>query len=587
MNASGTFTLGKDGFTGRPINISAKELLSHGMIVGGTGRGKSKFLELAARQFMDSETPLLVLDPHGDTVRALLEYVTYRRFDNRLIYIDPNQAVDEAVFPLNFLQRSSDDISTHASHIMRAIAKVFGEEESQTKPRLERRERATLMALIEASLSMAEMLHFLSISDPTYRQHVLHSVRDPYVRTEWAEYDSIPKRAEREQLLESCLNRAAKIILNEPVRRCLGAPTCSLDWDEIIRGKKIVLVNLQASRVSQECMQLMGILIVDHLVRYGLRATTPLSRPLYVLCDELDELSSPDLSRALQALRKRRIFIWGCIQHLEQLRSHESTAKLYHAFMSCADIKLAFHTTYEDAKVLVHELFAGEFRGDIVKHEIYRTDRVPRESVRRVLTTTEHQSDTNSVTDGSGSSFSTNNMHTDLSTHAAGMTETLGPDGSITSRGANELSSHGASSAHGSSEGSSSQHTEGSAQTLARGSSISHVPFYEFIERQELSSRTYYSIEELVEKYISFLQCQPERHAQVKIRDQKGAPVVLSFVDSAGVRAKHVSSLVQRNNTQYALLPPDIDRLLEQRLLLPGPTESDSQEPTGEETRWE
>ncbi|MEW5701570.1 MAG: DUF87 domain-containing protein [Candidatus Zixiibacteriota bacterium] len=577
------FKLGKHALKGSAFTVKGDELQTHAMIVGGTGRGKSKFLELAARNFIESETPIVVLDPHGDTVKNILQHATERHLDNRVVCIDPNQAVDEAVYPLNFLQRTSDDIATHASHIMRAIAKVFGEEDSQSKPRLERRERATLMALIEASYSMAEMLHFLSISDPRFRQHVLKRVTDPYVLSEWSEYDSISRRAEREQLLESCLNRAAKIILNEPVRRCLGAPSCNLDWEDVVRNKKIVLVNLQPTKVSRECMQLMGILILDHLVRFGTRSTRPLSSPLYVLCDELDELASPDLSYALQALRKRRIFVWGCIQYLEQLRTHDTTSKLYHSFMANADLKVVFHTTYEDAQLLVHELFAGEFRGDIVKDEIKRTTPIPVESVRKVFGTTEHESATQSSADTTGSAVSSNTVDVDMRSHAHGTNEILSPDGTIVSRGGSDIETRGTSTARGSSDVSSSQHMEGSAHTVSRGSSVSEVPFYEYLLRQELTSRTFYTIEELTEQFIAFLQCQPERHVQIKLKDRKGAPVVLSFVHPTRIREKHVLKLIHRSNERVALPPPKVDAILHERLKLPEAVEAIEDETP----RWE
>jgi hypothetical protein len=128
------FIIGHNALSGRPVNLSPSEMRVHGLFVGGTRRGKSKLLEGASRYMLASGIPHVVLDPAGDTVRDIMKHSTYRRLESRVVYIDVNQAVDTSVFPLNFLQPMGLDAATHASHVMKAIAKVFREEHSETNP---------------------------------------------------------------------------------------------------------------------------------------------------------------------------------------------------------------------------------------------------------------------------------------------------------------------------------------------------------------------------------------------------------------------------------------------------------------------
>lgn len=580
------FLIGHNALNGRPVYLKPNDMKAHGLFVGGTRRGKSKVLENTSLYLLRSKLPHIVLDPAGDTVRDIMSHATYYRLDNRIIYIDVNQALNTAVFPLNFLEPMGLDSATHASHIMKAIAKVFREENAETKPRLERRERAALMALIEAGFTLAEMMEFLSINDNRFRKHVLKKVKDRYVLNEWSEYDSISRRADKETLLESVLNRAAKIILNEPVRRCLGAPTCGLDWPDVIRSGKTVLVNLQPKVVSRECMQLIGTLIIDHLVRYGIQQDKPRTNPFFLLCDELDELATPDLGYAMQALAKRNIFVWGFIQYLEQLRDRQDSSRLYYSMMANCDLKVAFHTSYEDAKLLVRELFAGAFRGDVVKHEIEHTIQIPVETIRTVLTKTESALETDSESHSTGSSASSavldstsrGTAHTDLHSIGTGIDEPL--------YGTTESMIAGDSSGTINGSASSVGDAVGKASTRGKSVSESAIPFYKYLERQELSSKAYFSVDELVEKYIAFIQCQPQRHAQLKLGDRKTIPLLTAFIDTPHVRKKDIAVLIERSNKVYCLSPSEIKKIIEGRQrIVPNDKSSDDYEDDND--RWQ
>jgi hypothetical protein len=576
MPVAPLFNIGVHSVNGHELFLKLDDMKAHALFVGGTRRGKSKFLEHTSRFFLRSKIPHLVLDPAGDTVRDIMAHAVNERLGGRIIYIDLNRAVEDAVFPLNFLQRTSLDTSTHASRVMKAIAKVFREEDAETKPRLERRERATLMALIEAGYTLADMLHFLSVSDNSFRKKVLSGVKDTFVLSEWAEYDAIQRRADREMLLESCLNRAAKIILNEPVRRCLSAPTFGIDWNRVVREGKTILVNLQPRLVSRECMQLVGILLIDHLVNHAVQLQKPMRRPFFVLCDELDELASPDFALSMQALAKRNVYVWGFIQYLEQLKEDKKSSRLYHSAMANCDLKIAFHTSYEDAKLLVRELFAGMFRGDIVKHEISHTLLIPKESVRRVLTRTEMESQTESSSRSTGTSSSQVSMDSTSDGVANGSAVSF-DHGMIYGRNTFISSSfQGSSTGAAFGDSTSEQETTGQASTKAKGSSESEIPFYEYVERQELSSRAYYTIEELVEKYIAYIQCQPKRHAQAKLRDNQAVPIITPFIETPRVRSRDIERIIIRSNKLHTLTPQDIDQISMKRLrVLPEPDVSD------------
>lgn len=566
--------IGQDRVTGRSIVLRPDELLAHAIVAGGTGRGKSQLANLIGRYCLDTGLPVLFLDPHGDSYRDMVAYATARRLHRRVITIDSNEAADCTVFPLNFLAPNGLDSATHAAMIMKALAKVFREQDAETKPRLERRERATLIALIEAGLTLAEMLDFLSVSDARFRQSVLTRIQNPYVRHEWAEFDRLAKRSDKENLLESVLNRAAKVILNDPVRRVIGATTCNLDWEGIRQQRLTVLVNLQPVKVSRECQQLIGTMILDHLTNYAMH-TTKRENPLLVLADEMDELASPDFASMFQALRKRKVFCWSFFQFLDQLRSRDDTNRLYAAAMSCCDIKIGFHSSYEDSALLARELFPGTFRGDVVKDELQRTLLLPRESRRVIVGTSESESEATSESDSEGSFEGSGIGFGSVDAVSDGFGQSYGgATGDVLQSSELSSMSAAAASSASSTSGSTTAHTTTHSRAHGRSRSQTVVPFYEYERAKELASRTFYSVEEELEKRIASIQQQARREAILKLGDHPPVAILTTYVEPVRVRPVDVERTLRFIAEQHTLPVAQVDTLIaERRVLFTPPVE--------------
>ena len=561
------FTLGRNTLNGRPYTIDFDDMFLHWLIVGGTGRGKSKMLELRVRYHLDNNHGLLLLDPHGTLYEDVLGYVSAAGYRNRVVLINPNDS--EHSVGLNFLASRGQDVSAHASQVMKAIAKVFGEEAGDVKPRLERWQRNLIMSLIEANLTLADMLDFLSVSSPLYRESVLDSVRNNYVKREWQGFDAIGKRSDKENLIEAPLNRAAKMILSDPIRRIIGQQESTVDIAEAIERGLIILVNLAPLRVSRECQQILGILLVDLITNYAFQRTKRQARkPFFVITDEAAELTSNDLPYSLQALRKFGIYFTLCYQTLTQIKRIPG---YYENVMTNCDVKVAFKSSRQDSEELVGELFAGDITGDEVKDEIYHTLLIPEESEREVSSSGTSRSTTTGKARSSGASDGYGSGSGSASSVSSGSADSIMssnglfsvPD--VHSMSTSESSGEVSSGYDMSFSGSSSSYSESEGETDAESHSTSIVPFYEYLREQELSSRQFYSVDEIREKYISWVMCQPRRHAQVKLLDDKVVPVFIAFVDEVKTRERDRQKVVDRSNERYALPAAVVDRLIEDR----------------------
>ena len=562
------FKIGNSTLNNRPVYFTEDDLKAHKMVTGGTGRGKSKLIEVFVRQHLRRNEGALILDPHGFLYEDILSYASAFGYRNKLITIDPNET--EYAVGLNFLDNPWLDDAALASQVMKAIAKVFGQSEGDVLPRLERWQRNLLMSLIAARLTLADMLDFLSTSNPLYRQAALSHVQNPYVKNEWLGFDALKKRTDMENLIEAPLNRAAKMIMSDPIRRIIGQDQSTVNISKAIEKGKVILVNLAPKRVSRECQQILGILLIDQVVNYAFQRSkrNAKKRPFYVIVDEAAELTSNDLPYALQALRKYGIFFTLCFQTLAQTKKIPG---YYENLMSNTDIKVAFKSSRADAEELIGELFAGRITGRIVKDELYRTLLIPQESMREVISEAAMESESEGISESSGDSFSNGYGSGSGYSFNRGLSETMVPDSDLF--GGDNVVSHNDSFSFGmtDSEFSSSSsgyfNSQSKTKSSSKGRSISRsvVPFYEYLHQQELANRQYYTIEEIKEKYIAWVMCQPMRHAQIRIGDNKTIPILTALVEDVRAREKDRRKLIERSNQQYAIPAKEVDKLIEDR----------------------
>jgi DNA helicase HerA-like ATPase len=143
--------IGYNALNGKPIRLKEDDRGMHMHILGTTGAGKSKAMEFMIRRDIDRGNGLCLIDPHGSLYQAILEYVVLKDMGDRVILINPNDA--KWSVGLNHLEYDPNlrSYTSHASVVMNGISKVFGGEDTESKPRLQRWERNSLIPLIKKS----------------------------------------------------------------------------------------------------------------------------------------------------------------------------------------------------------------------------------------------------------------------------------------------------------------------------------------------------------------------------------------------------------------------------------------------------
>ena len=380
-------------------------------------------------------------------------------------------------------------------------------------PRLQRWGRNALIPLIEKRLTVVELSQFVDPESSSIRRLILQQVENYEVIDEWKRFDQVPRR-DRESYVEAVYNRANKFCASNNIRRIFGQEKSTIDFRKAMDEGKIILCNLASNKLSREEQDMLGVVICDKIVQAAKsRVDIPerRRRPFFFFLDEFGQYASEDIAIALQELRKFKVSFVLAHQELQQLE--EDSRKLYSAVISEPQLKIAFRISRKDAEIMVGEFFTGKIRGDKEKRRIEQTKFWPKESTR--------------VVEGDSDSWSEVESETKT--------------------------------------GSSLDITRGESSIYAGGHTRSVVPFYEQIPFMEVSNINDYSIEEITEKFIAWLMNQPDRHAQMKVKQNPPIPIITPYVEQFQVRETDIMALKEKVYSRYALPAKEVDRMIEDR----------------------
>ncbi len=98
-----------------PIQIKSPDRRHHTYLLGQTGTGKSTLVKSMVIQDMRNGAGVGVIDPHGQLVEDLLQYIPKHRA-NKVIYFNP--ADDDHVLgfnPLELKPNQNKEVVTHIS----------------------------------------------------------------------------------------------------------------------------------------------------------------------------------------------------------------------------------------------------------------------------------------------------------------------------------------------------------------------------------------------------------------------------------------------------------------------------------------
>jgi hypothetical protein len=231
----------------------------HLYIIGKSGVGKSKLQELMVRQDVAYGYGVCVIDPHGEFIDDILEFIPKDRIEDVCI-IDPGD-ID---FPVAFNPLSNIDVSFKhqlTQGLIEVLHKQFG---SNWTPRLEHVFRFTTLALLDYPYAtMRGMINMLT--DRNYRQKVVEYIQDDMVKRFWAiEFADWSEKFDTDAIIP-LVNKLGQFLSDPMLRYIFGQKENKVDLEKLMNDQKIILINLSKGKIGEENASFFGAMFITKI----------------------------------------------------------------------------------------------------------------------------------------------------------------------------------------------------------------------------------------------------------------------------------------------------------------------------------
>ena len=311
--------LGKTDYRGETLQFGIKkeDKFRHMYIIGKTGTGKSTFISNLIASDMRTGNGLCLLDPHGELVDTVLEYIPKNRINDVILF-----DVADSDFPIGFnlLQADTEEEKNLvASGVVSTFYKLF---ENSWGPRLEYILRNIVLALVD--YPNATLMHILRIlTDKLFREEVVSNIKDPVVLKFWKwEFEKWNDK-QREEAVGPITNKVGQFLSSKLVRNIFGQPRTKLNLRKAMDEGKIILVNLSKGRIGEDNANMIGSLLVTKFQIDAMsRADIPahLRRDFYLYIDEFQNFATKSFATILSEARKYKLSLIVANQYTSQLQ---------------------------------------------------------------------------------------------------------------------------------------------------------------------------------------------------------------------------------------------------------------------------
>ncbi len=347
------------------FGISTRDRGKHIYVMGKTGAGKSTLIANMAIDDIRKDRGIGIIDPHGDLCETVLDYIPKRRL-NDVVYLEPFDT--ERPFSLNVLEIHENQ---HKHLIASGIVSIFSKLYANSwGPRLEYVLRNVVLTLLEIpGATLADVLPLLAHEG--YRAKIIPRIQDQVIRDFWIkEFNEMPPKMKAE-VVSPIQNKVGQFVSTKMIRNIIGYPQSSVKLDEIMDGKKILLLNLSQGKLGEDNAALLGAMIITQIQLAAMRRAFLKEEdrvPFFLYVDEFQNFATSSFLKILSEARKYRLSLTLANQYIDQLEED-----IQRAIFGNVGTLMTFFVGARDAEVLSKE-FAGLYtNNDLVslgKHEI-------------------------------------------------------------------------------------------------------------------------------------------------------------------------------------------------------------------------
>lgn len=352
--------LGNNVYRGelKKVFFQKKDRSRHHYIIGKSGSGKSALLSFMARQDVQNGEGICVIDPHGDLVEDILNYIPKERAKDVIIF-DPSDT--ERPMGLNMLEaKNSAEMDLASSQATEIFIKLFGDE--IFGPRIQHYFRNACLTLMEDMEEGATLIDVPRIfTDDAFLKYKVKKIKNPVVKSFWEhEYANTGDR-ERQEMIPYFSAKFGPFITNSIMRNTIGQKSSSFNFRKIMDEGKILLVRLSKGKIGDLNTQLLGLVMVAQIQMAAMsRADMPEEKrkDFFLYVDEFQNFATDSFCSILSEARKYRLNLIMAHQYIGQLtvsKFGSTSTQIRDAVFGNVGTLCSFKVGAEDAEYLAKE----------------------------------------------------------------------------------------------------------------------------------------------------------------------------------------------------------------------------------------
>lgn len=298
------------------FGIKRNDRKRHVYIIGKTGMGKSKLIELLVISDVYQGAGFCLIDPHGDLAIDALRFIPKERMQD-VIYFNPA----DAEFPMGFNPLQCSD-PNYKHQIVAGFIHIFKKLFSfNWTNRLEHMLRFTILALLDYENSTVIDIVKL-LSDTTFRQKVIAKIKDPVVKNFWTHEFAAWNQQFASEAITPLINHVGEFVSNHLVRNVIGQKESAFNIADVMNTGKILIINLAKGRLGDDNAALLGSMIINKIHEATMaRSSIPEKerRDFYLYVDEFQSFATDTFTEILSEARKFNLAVTVAHQYIDQL----------------------------------------------------------------------------------------------------------------------------------------------------------------------------------------------------------------------------------------------------------------------------
>ncbi|HET8671874.1 MAG TPA: type IV secretion system DNA-binding domain-containing protein [Candidatus Saccharimonadales bacterium] len=307
-----------------PIGLTDSERERHLYIIGGTGNGKTTMLFYSILQDIRAGNGVAVLDPHGDLAERILRYIPEDRIKD-VIYMNP----DDLAYPVgvNLLELpeglAGDDLLREKDLVTEAtisvLRKIFSDDDSGGH-RIEyvlRNSIQTVLTLENPTLFTI----FELLNDAKFRRKVVKTLTDKNLKDFWDNELGKAGEFQRVKMAAGITAKIGRFLFSASARRVLEQPKSTINFEDILASKKILICNFSKGMLGEDTSALFGTTVLAKIQTAALRRARVGEQnrvPFYLYVDEFQNFATMGFVQMLSEARKYKLFLTMAEQSTSQ-----------------------------------------------------------------------------------------------------------------------------------------------------------------------------------------------------------------------------------------------------------------------------